>query len=163
MQLSVGKSGPGLVLTQGKAGADVDDGPECQLINFGCFLVTLMCGPAYFTQFGKTSGNLRISAEAISFRPLIPTRTKAQKPSVDPLLEIPESGSLVEQTDALSDKEKKPRVVDIAMSDIVGIKKRDKTSLLVVVAAGLEIECSDGTVGAVFPLHPSISADQSSG
>ena len=32
------------------------------------------------------------------------------------------------------------------MSEVVGIKKRDKTSLLVVVAAGLEIECLDGTV-----------------
>ena len=32
------------------------------------------------------------------------------------------------------------------MSDVVGIKKLDKTSLLVVVAAGLEIECVDGRV-----------------
>lgn len=43
----------------------------------------------------------------------------------------------------------KSKTVDIAMVDVVGIKKRDKTSLLVVVAAGLEIECVDGTVSGL--------------
>ena len=46
------------------------------------------------------------------------------------------------------DSENKPRSIDILMSDVVGIKKRDRTSLLVVVAAGLEIECIDGRVRA---------------
>jgi hypothetical protein len=40
----------------------------------------------------------------------------------------------------------KVKEVEILMYEVVGIRKRDKTSLLVVVAAGLEIECLGGKV-----------------
>ncbi len=112
------------------------------------FLPDLTPLVAYFAQYGNTSGSLRISSESISFRPLIPTK-KVKPPVTDLDIHQSDFTTQSESIEEMSTTPKpKPKTVDIAMSDVVGIKKRDKTSFLVVVAAGLEIECVDGTVSA---------------
>ncbi|KAK4690064.1 hypothetical protein P7C73_g27, partial [Tremellales sp. Uapishka_1] len=80
---------------------------------------------SYFAQFGSTTGNLLISSSRVAFKPLLPaSKGRAEKDK--------ESGI------------PKERSVDLDMNDVIGIRKRDKVSLLVVVASGLEIECVGG-------------------
>lgn len=118
---------------------------------------------AYFAQYGSTSGHLRISLECISFQPLLPAKGKDSTTPKASKIDATQFPSDVDSTPLAIDKpataevKSKPKTVNIAMIDVVGIRKRDKTSLLVVVAAGLEIECLDGTVRKTAALRRQMS------
>ncbi|ORY28963.1 hypothetical protein BCR39DRAFT_533345 [Naematelia encephala] len=103
----------------------------------------------YLAQYGRSPGNLRVSPEGISFHPLIPARIK-----VTPN-EVTQTASTIDNV-AIPDGDGnktsivRNRDIHIAMTDVVGIRKRDKRSLFVIISTGLEIECTDGT-SVVFP------------
>jgi hypothetical protein len=114
-----------------------------------------MTALAYFAQLGRNPGTLLISPfeQMLSFKPIIPKKDKKQVVDSDPLKE---DGTIksVDQAKITGEKGAASGAgssgIDIRLSRIRGIKKRDTTKLLVVVTAGLEIEYGDGEVSYGF-------------
>lgn len=106
----------------------------------------------YFAQYGRTPGNLSISADKITFKPLFKstkpsTQTAASNTSAVTVSEDTPTPLIAHEDGEMTVNSPQVRAFEVSMKDIVGIQKRDKTSMLVVVAAGLQIECIDGRVG----------------